>query len=64
MKIFSLTRFLRERRIYKNVLRELASYSNQELHDIGIYRADIREIARRMSQEPSSAFQAASVRTR
>lgn len=51
MKIFSLTRFLRQRRIYRNALRELGSYSNHELHDIGIDRADIHEIARRMSQE-------------
>jgi len=51
MKMFSLTRFLRRRRTYWNVLQELSSYSDNELHDIGIDRADIWEIARRMSQE-------------
>jgi uncharacterized protein YjiS (DUF1127 family) len=51
MKMFSLTRFLRRRRTYSNVIQELSSYSNHELHDIGIDRADIHEIARRMSEE-------------
>ena len=51
MKMFSLTRFLRRRRTYRNVLQELSSYSDHELHDIGIDRADIHEIARRTSQE-------------
>jgi uncharacterized protein YjiS (DUF1127 family) len=51
MRMFSLTRFLRRRRIYLNALRELSSYSDHELHDIGIDRADIHEIARLASQE-------------
>jgi uncharacterized protein YjiS (DUF1127 family) len=51
MKLFSLARFLRARRTYWNVLEELSSYSDRELHDVGIDRADIREIARRASQE-------------
>jgi uncharacterized protein YjiS (DUF1127 family) len=51
MKIFSLTRFLRQRRTYRNLVRELSSYSDYELQDIGIDRAGIHEIARRMSQE-------------
>ncbi len=50
MKLFSLTRFLWRRRIYRNVLQELSSYSDHELHDIGIHRADIQEIARPTSQ--------------
>ena len=51
MKMFSLTRFLRARRVYWSVLQELTNYSDRELHDIGIDRADIPEIARLASQE-------------
>jgi uncharacterized protein YjiS (DUF1127 family) len=51
MKMFSLSRILRRRRTYRSVIQELSSYSDHELHDIGIDRADIHEIARRTSQE-------------
>jgi uncharacterized protein YjiS (DUF1127 family) len=51
MKMFSFSRFLRARRVYWSVLQELAAYSDRELHDIGIDRADIPEIARLASQE-------------
>jgi uncharacterized protein YjiS (DUF1127 family) len=51
MKMFSLARFLRRRRAYWAVIQELSSYSDNELHDIGIDRVDIHEIARRKSQE-------------
>jgi uncharacterized protein YjiS (DUF1127 family) len=51
MKMFSLTRFLRRRRTYKNVLQELSRYSDYELQDIGLVRVDVREIARRTSRE-------------
>jgi len=51
MKKFSLARFLRARRVYWSVLQELTAYSDRELHDIGIDRADIQEIARLASQE-------------
>ena len=51
MKMFSLTRFLRRRRIYKDAVNELFGYSDHELHDFGIDRADIHQIARRMSYE-------------
>ena len=51
MKMLSLARFLRRRRAYRTVLQELSRYSDNELHDIGIDRADIREIARQTSQE-------------
>ena len=51
MKMLSLARFFRRRRTYRTVLQELSSYSNHELHDIGIDRADIYAIARQMSQE-------------
>jgi uncharacterized protein YjiS (DUF1127 family) len=51
MKKFSLTRFLRARRVYWSVLQELSNYTDRELHDIGIERVDIREIARLASRE-------------
>jgi uncharacterized protein YjiS (DUF1127 family) len=51
MKKFSLTRFLRARRVYWSVLQELSNYTDRELHDIGIDRADIHEIARLASRE-------------
>jgi uncharacterized protein YjiS (DUF1127 family) len=50
MKLFSLTRFLRRRRAYRSLVQELSSYSDHELHDIGIDRADIHAIARQMSE--------------
>jgi uncharacterized protein YjiS (DUF1127 family) len=49
MKMF--TRFLRTRRLYWSVLQELSAYTDRELHDIGIDRADIHEIARLASRE-------------
>ena len=51
MKMLSLARFLRRRRTYRTVLQELSGYSDHELHDIGIDRADIHDIARRVSEE-------------
>lgn len=51
MKMLSLARFLRRRRTYRTVLLELSGYSDHELHDIGIDRVDIHEIARRMSED-------------
>lgn len=52
MKLFSLPRFLRARRTYWSVVQELSRYTDRELHDIGIDRADIHAIARMASQEP------------
>ena len=51
MKLFSLARFLRARRAYWSVVQELSGYSDRELHDIGIDRVDIHEIARLASLE-------------
>lgn len=51
MKLFSLTRFLRARRAYWSVVQELSNYTDRELHDIGIDRADIHAIARKASEE-------------
>jgi uncharacterized protein YjiS (DUF1127 family) len=44
-------RFLRARRTYWSVVQELSDYSDRELHDIGIDRVDIHEIARAASHE-------------
>lgn len=46
MTKFSITRFLRARRLYWSVVQELSNYTDRELHDIGIDRADINQIAR------------------
>jgi uncharacterized protein YjiS (DUF1127 family) len=51
MQLFPLTRFLRVRRVYWTVLQELSAYTDRELHDIGIDRVDIPEIARLASLE-------------
>ena len=48
--MFTLLRFFRERRTYWNVIQELSTYSDRELHDIGIDRADIHEIARQAAR--------------
>jgi len=45
-----LRRYLRERRVYWDTLRELSTYTDRELHDIGIDRADIEHIARQAAQ--------------
>ena len=47
----SLIRFFRARRTYWSVVQELSNYTDRELHDIGIDRADIHSIARQMSEE-------------
>lgn len=47
----TLTRFFRARRTYSNLVRELSNYTDRELHDIGIDRADIHSIARLAAQE-------------
>jgi len=46
-----LARLLHVRRKYWSVVRELSNYTDNELHDIGIDRADIHPIARLASQE-------------
>jgi uncharacterized protein YjiS (DUF1127 family) len=55
MKILSLKRYLRARRAYRNAFRELSSYSDHELHDIGIDRADIPEIAQLTARQQERA---------
>jgi uncharacterized protein YjiS (DUF1127 family) len=49
--MLNLLRLLRERRTYWNVVHELSTYSDSELHDIGIDRADIHAIARLAAKE-------------
>jgi uncharacterized protein YjiS (DUF1127 family) len=51
MKMFSLSQFLRTRKTYWSVVQELSHYTDRELHDIGIDRADIHEIATVASKE-------------
>ena len=51
MTFYTVMRFLRARRTYWPVVQELSNYSDRELHDIGIDRADIHEIARLASRE-------------
>ena len=55
MKLFSLSRFLRARKTYWSVVEELSHYSDRELHDIGIDRADVHEIATLASKELKAA---------
>ncbi len=45
MNLSFITRYFRTRRVYWNVVRELSEYSDRELHDIGIDRAEIPRIA-------------------
>ncbi len=51
MMMFNLVRFLRQRRTYWSVVQELSTYTDRELHDIGIDRADIHAIARLAAKE-------------
>jgi len=45
-----LRRYFHERRVYWDTVRELSTYTDRELHDIGIDRADIEHIARQAAQ--------------
>jgi uncharacterized protein YjiS (DUF1127 family) len=44
-------RYFRARTVYWNVVRELSYYTDRELHDLGIDRADIPEIAKAAAQQ-------------
>ena len=44
-------RYFHARNVYRNVMRELSYYTDRELHDIGIDRADIPGIARTAASE-------------
>lgn len=45
MNLSFIARFFRQRAVYWNVMRELSEYTDRELHDIGIDRAEIPRIA-------------------
>jgi uncharacterized protein YjiS (DUF1127 family) len=51
MLVFILVRFFREHRTYRSVVHELSTYTDRELNDLGIARADIRDIARLAARE-------------
>ena len=46
MNFSFIRQFLRDRRVYLSVIRELSTYTDRELQDLGIDRADIEHIAR------------------
>jgi len=46
-----LRRFFRARNVYWSVMSELSYYTDRELHDLGIDRGDIPEIARAAAQQ-------------
>jgi uncharacterized protein YjiS (DUF1127 family) len=50
MSLSFLAKFFRTRQVYWSVLRELSAYTDRELHDIGIDRADIEKIAYQASR--------------
>ncbi len=47
--LFNLARFFRERRTYWKVVRDLSTYTDRELLDLGI--TDIHAIARQAAKE-------------
>ena len=51
MLLSNIARFLRDRRAYWSVVDELSQYTDRELRDIGIDRADIHDIARLAAKE-------------
>jgi uncharacterized protein YjiS (DUF1127 family) len=50
MNLSFITRFFRARQVYWSTLRELSAYTDRELHDLGIDRADIEQIAYQASR--------------
>lgn len=46
MSLNFFRRYFHARNVYWNVVRELSCYTDRELHDLGIDRADIRDIAK------------------
>ncbi len=46
-----LRRYFRARNVYWNVVRELNCYSDRELRELGIDRADIPDIAEAAAQQ-------------
>jgi uncharacterized protein YjiS (DUF1127 family) len=50
MQFEAIRRYFRERRVYWNTMRELSTYTDLELRDLGIDRADVEHIALRAAQ--------------
>jgi uncharacterized protein YjiS (DUF1127 family) len=50
MQFEAIRRYFRERRVYWNTMRELSTYTDRELRDLGIDRADVEHIALRVAQ--------------
>ena len=46
MNLSFVGRYFRARQVYWSILCELSAYTDRELHDLGIDRADIDQIAR------------------
>lgn len=46
MDLSFFRRYFRARSVYWSVVRELSEYTDRELHDLGIDRGDIDNIAR------------------
>ena len=46
MDLSFFRRYFRARNVYWSVVRELSEYTDRELHDLGIDRGDIDNIAR------------------
>jgi uncharacterized protein YjiS (DUF1127 family) len=51
MKFSFFRRYFRARNVYWNVVRELSYYTDRELHDLGIDRGDIPQIAQAAAHE-------------
>ncbi len=54
MNFSFIRRFFHERRVYWQVIQELSSYTDRELHDLGIDRADIGHIAREAARSDAA----------
>ena len=46
MDLSFIRKYFRARNVYWNIVRELSTYSDRELHDLGIDRGDIDNIAK------------------
>jgi uncharacterized protein YjiS (DUF1127 family) len=44
-------RYLQKRSVYLRTLRELSTCTDRELHELGIGRGDIEDIARQTAQD-------------
>ena len=51
MNITFFRRYFRARNVYWSVMKELGCYTDRELHDLGIDRADVPRIAQEAAAE-------------